>query len=66
MIQTLINENHGHLVLLDVSHPSLETIHSTTASEQFRLNTRLTGAGRGHYTMTLVPDGATCTSSMKV
>lgn len=61
-MQALINENHAHLVSLGVSHRSLETIRSTTAAEQFRLSTKLTGAGGGGCAVTLVPDGAcSCT-----
>ncbi|KZT07708.1 cystathionine beta-lyase [Laetiporus sulphureus 93-53] len=55
-LSTLINENHAHLVSLGVSHPSLETIRSTTASERFGLSTKLTGAGGGGCAVTLVPD----------
>ncbi|OSX57832.1 hypothetical protein POSPLADRAFT_1156013 [Postia placenta MAD-698-R-SB12] len=55
-LAALINENHAHLVSLGVSHRSLETIRSTTAAEQFRLSTKLTGAGGGGCAVTLVPD----------
>jgi len=41
-----------------VSHPSLESIKSTTAAEPYRLSTKLTGAGGGGCAVTLVPDGA--------
>ncbi|EPT01350.1 hypothetical protein FOMPIDRAFT_1145026, partial [Fomitopsis schrenkii] len=55
-LSALIDENHAHLVSLGVSHPSLELIRSTTAAEQFRLSTKLTGAGGGGCAVTLVPD----------
>ncbi|KAG5352022.1 hypothetical protein C0989_004165 [Termitomyces sp. Mn162] len=55
-LSSLIHENHGHLVTLGVSHPSLELIRSTTAAEPYRLATKLTGAGGGGCAVTLVPD----------
>ncbi|GLB40506.1 putative GHMP kinases C terminal [Lyophyllum shimeji] len=55
-LSALIHENHGHLVTLGVSHPSLELIKSTTAAEPCRLATKLTGAGGGGCAVTLVPD----------
>ncbi|CCM04967.1 uncharacterized protein FIBRA_07165 [Fibroporia radiculosa] len=55
-ISALIDENHAHLVSLGVSHPSLETIRATTASQPFGLSTKLTGAGGGGCAVTLVPD----------
>lgn len=54
--QALINENHAHLVTLGVSHPSLETIRSRTATP-YGLSTKLTGAGGGGCAVTLIPDG---------
>ena len=56
LFQALINENHGHLVTLGVSHPSLEAIRSRTA-EPYGLSTKLTGAGGGGCAVTLLPDG---------
>jgi len=55
--QALINENHGHLVALGVSHPSLEIIRAKTAAPPHGLSTKLTGAGGGGCAVTLVPDG---------
>ncbi len=54
--QALINENHGYLVTLGVSHPSLEAIRKTTA-DPYGLSTKLTGAGGGGCAVTLIPDG---------
>lgn len=54
-LSALINENHGHLVTLGVSHPSLEAIRSRTA-EPYGLSTKLTGAGGGGCAVTLLPD----------
>ncbi|KAG6868062.1 putative secondary metabolism biosynthetic enzyme [Termitomyces sp. T159_Od127] len=56
-LSSLIHENHGHLVTLGVSHPSLELIKSVTAAEPYQLATKLTGAGGGGCAVTLVPDG---------
>ncbi|KAJ7113117.1 GHMP kinase, partial [Mycena epipterygia] len=53
----LINENHEYLVMLGVSHLSLETIRATTAALPYGLSTKLTGAGGGGCVVTLVPDG---------
>ncbi|KAG5645542.1 putative secondary metabolism biosynthetic enzyme [Asterophora parasitica] len=55
-LSALIHENHGHLVTLGVSHPSLEVIKSTTTAEPYQLATKLTGAGGGGCAVTLVPD----------
>jgi hypothetical protein len=55
-LSALIDENHGYLVKLGVSHPSLEAIRSKTASPQYALSTKLTGAGGGGCAVTLVPD----------
>jgi hypothetical protein len=52
----LINKNHAHLVNLGVSHPSLEAIRAKTASEPYKLSTKLTGAGGGGCAVTLLPD----------
>ncbi|EKM78669.1 hypothetical protein AGABI1DRAFT_41416 [Agaricus bisporus var. burnettii JB137-S8] len=54
-LSALINENHGHLVTLGVSHPSLELIRSRTA-DPYGLSTKLTGAGGGGCAVTLLPD----------
>jgi hypothetical protein len=51
----LMEENHGHLVALGVSHPSLETIKAKTGTP-FGLSTKLTGAGGGGCAVTLIPD----------
>ncbi|BEI87502.1 uncharacterized protein CcaverHIS019_0102200 [Cutaneotrichosporon cavernicola] len=50
----LMRENHTHLRTLGVSHPSLESVVSTTS--KFGLATKLTGAGGGGCAVTLVPD----------
>jgi len=55
-LSALINENHGHLVALGVSHPSLEIIRAKTAAPPHGLSTKLTGAGGGGCAVTLVPD----------
>ncbi|KAG9015180.1 cystathionine beta-lyase [Tulasnella sp. JGI-2019a] len=53
-----IEENHNHLVMLGVSHEKLERIREVVnefgGSEG--LKTKLTGAGGGGCTVTLVPD----------
>ncbi|KAJ2916633.1 hypothetical protein MD484_g3808, partial [Candolleomyces efflorescens] len=54
-LNTLIKENHDHLVTLGVSHPALETIRETTQTP-FGLYTKLTGAGGGGCAVTLIPD----------
>ncbi|KAJ7086102.1 Cys/Met metabolism PLP-dependent enzyme-domain-containing protein [Mycena belliarum] len=56
VLSALIDENHRHLVTLEVSHPTLETIRSTTAAAPYELSTKLTGAGGGGCAVTLVPD----------
>ncbi|THV02878.1 cystathionine beta-l [Dendrothele bispora CBS 962.96] len=56
VLSALIKENHGYLVSLGVSHPSLETIRDQTGSERYGLSTKLTGAGGGGCAVTLVPD----------
>jgi len=53
-----MDENHGHLVTLGVSHPSLEAIKEKTRTP-FGLSTKLTGAGGGGCAVTLIPDGKT-------
>ncbi|KAF7375185.1 Cystathionine beta-lyase [Mycena sanguinolenta] len=55
-LSALIKENHEHLVQLGVSHPSLEKIRATTAAPPYELSTKLTGAGGGGCSVTLVPD----------
>ncbi|WWD22393.1 cystathionine beta-lyase [Kwoniella shandongensis] len=55
-LETLIMENHTHLVNLGVSHPSLEAIVAATAAEPFGLASKLTGAGGGGCAVTLIPD----------
>ncbi|TFK27161.1 cystathionine beta-lyase [Coprinopsis marcescibilis] len=54
-LQDLIKENHDYLVMLEVSHPSLEIIRMKTY-ESGGLRTKLTGAGGGGCTVTLIPD----------
>lgn len=63
-LSALIRENHEHLVTLGVSHPSLETIRATTAAPPYGLSTKLTGAGGGGCSVTLVPDGGLFFSSV--
>ncbi|TFK72972.1 cystathionine beta-lyase [Pluteus cervinus] len=55
-LSALIEENHGYLVTLGVSHPALEQIRSSTAGIPYKLSTKLTGAGGGGCAVTLVPD----------
>jgi len=56
VLSSLIDKNHGHLVNLGVSHPSLEAIRAKTAREPHKLSTKLTGAGGGGCAVTLLPD----------
>jgi mevalonate kinase len=55
-MQTLIKENHAHLVTLQVSHPTLENIVAATSRPPYNLSTKLTGAGGGGCAVTLIPD----------
>ncbi|EIN03696.1 cystathionine beta-lyase [Punctularia strigosozonata HHB-11173 SS5] len=55
-LSALIAENHAHLVTLGVSHATLEAIKAKTASAPYHLSTKLTGAGGGGCSVTLVPD----------
>ncbi|KAF8685702.1 Cystathionine [Rhizoctonia solani] len=55
-IEALMDENHGHLVTLGVSHPVLEQIKNITAKHEYGLHTKLTGAGGGGCAVTLIPD----------
>ncbi|KAH7106493.1 cystathionine beta-l [Auriculariales sp. MPI-PUGE-AT-0066] len=52
----LIDENHGHLKTLGVSHPALEKIRALTNGAPYALSTKLTGAGGGGCAVTLIPD----------
>ncbi|KAH6909047.1 cystathionine beta-lyase [Coprinopsis sp. MPI-PUGE-AT-0042] len=52
----LIKENHEHLITLGVSHPRKP---SSTGG----LRTKLTGAGGGGCSVTLIPDGKNATTS---
>ncbi|KAI8841837.1 ribosomal protein S5 domain 2-type protein [Chytriomyces cf. hyalinus JEL632] len=54
-LDTLIQMNHGILTALGVSHPTLENIVNITAKHG--LSTKLTGAGGGGCSLTLVPEG---------
>ncbi|KAG6850711.1 hypothetical protein H0H93_009869 [Arthromyces matolae] len=56
VLSALIHDNHGYLVTLGVSHPSLELIRGITAAKPYQLATKLTGAGGGGCAVTLVPD----------
>jgi len=55
-----MDENHRHLVALGVSHSVLENIRETL-KEQYNLTTKLTGAGGGGCTVSLIPDGENIT-----
>ncbi|KAG8885652.1 cystathionine beta-lyase [Tulasnella sp. 331] len=59
ILRRSIEENHGHLVTLGVSHQKLERIREVV--DKFGgadgLQTKLTGAGGGGCAVTLVPDG---------
>ncbi|CAE6459528.1 unnamed protein product [Rhizoctonia solani] len=55
-LEALMDENHGHLVTLGVSHPVLEQIKVLTAKPEYGLHTKLTGAGGGGCAVTLIPD----------
>ncbi|CAE6421912.1 unnamed protein product [Rhizoctonia solani] len=55
-LEALMDENHGHLVTLGVSHPVLEQIKDITAKPEYGLHTKLTGAGGGGCAVTLIPD----------
>lgn len=54
----LVNINHGLLVALGVSHPSLETIRLISDTHKLGA-TKLTGAGGGGCTITLLRDEIT-------
>ncbi len=56
-LEKLVDENHALLASLGVSHPALEAIRAVTAAAPFGLHTKLTGAGGGGCTVTLLPDG---------
>ncbi|KAG9046473.1 cystathionine beta-lyase [Tulasnella sp. UAMH 9824] len=53
-LESLIDENHAHLVTLGVSHPALEKIREVTAERG--LHAKLTGAGGGGCAVVLLPD----------
>ncbi|GAA5930507.1 uncharacterized protein JCM15063_004829 [Sporobolomyces koalae] len=55
-LNSLIDQNHRHLVSLGVGHASLEAIRAATNAEPWRLSTKLTGAGGGGCAVTLLPD----------
>ncbi|CAE7153854.1 unnamed protein product, partial [Rhizoctonia solani] len=55
-LEALMDENHGHLVTLGVSHPTLEQIKDITAKSDYGLHTKLTGAGGGGCAVTIIPD----------
>ncbi|CAE6447543.1 unnamed protein product, partial [Rhizoctonia solani] len=55
-LEALMDENHGHLVTLGVSHPVLEQIKEITSKPDYGLHTKLTGAGGGGCAVTLIPD----------
>ena len=57
-LQELVAVNHGLLVALGVSHPSLEEIRIITEKRSLGA-TKLTGAGGGGCAITLVYDSAT-------
>ena len=54
--KSLMEENHAHLVSLEVSHASLEAIKAKTGASPYGLSTKLTGAGGGGCAVSLVPD----------
>ncbi|KAG8972423.1 cystathionine beta-lyase, partial [Tulasnella sp. 427] len=53
-LESLIDENHAHLVTLGVSHPALERIREVTRERG--LHAKLTGAGGGGCAVVLLPD----------
>jgi mevalonate kinase len=55
-----MHENHRHLAALGVSHPALEDIKEKLRA-QYNLTTKLTGAGGGGCTVSLIPDGKNST-----
>ncbi|KAI0696794.1 cystathionine beta-lyase [Cytidiella melzeri] len=54
-LSAYITENHSYLVRLGVSHETLETIREKCSV--YNLSTKLTGAGGGGCSVTLIPDG---------
>ncbi|KAH8920513.1 cystathionine beta-l [Atractiella rhizophila] len=55
-LESLVDQNHGYLNDLQVSHEALEVIKQTTAAAPFNLHTKLTGAGGGGCAVTIIPD----------
>jgi mevalonate kinase len=53
----LVDDNQALLRDIGVSHPAIESVIDTTR-ERFNLHTKLTGAGGGGCTITLVPDSS--------
>lgn len=56
-LETLIDNNHSHLVTLGVGHAALEVVKRTTMEQPWGLHTKLTGAGGGGCAVTIIPDG---------
>ena len=53
-LETLVVENHAHLVSLGVSHPALEAVRAKAST--YGLASKLTGAGGGGCAVSLIPD----------
>lgn len=63
MLESLIDENHRHLVTLGVGHPALESVKAKAGQAPWGLHTKLTGAGGGGCAVTIIPDGASVSLS---
>lgn len=63
MLESLIDENHRHLVTLGVGHSALESVKAKAGQAPWGLHTKLTGAGGGGCAVTIIPDGASVSLS---
>ncbi|KAJ2807022.1 Mevalonate kinase [Coemansia helicoidea] len=63
-LHDIVRVNHGLLMALGVSHPSLERVRDIAA--RYRMASKLTGAGGGGCALTLVPSGAPKSATAEV